>query len=129
VPVLDASAALDLLLKTPIGVRSEDRLFEAELHAPHLIDIEFANALRRLTLAGKATNERATLALETLASLPLIRHSHVPFVPRIWGLCLSLSAYDAAYVSLAESLDIPLITSDSKLAHSHGHRAKIELLA
>jgi predicted nucleic acid-binding protein len=66
--------------------------------------------------------------LQDLADFPLYRYSHVPLLPRIWELRHSLSAYDAAYVALAEALDAPLVTRDRRLAASSGHRARIELV-
>jgi len=127
--VLDASAALEILLKTPLGMRCASRLFEDELHAPHLLDVEFAQALRRLVLAGELAKERAKLALDMLKDLAIVRHSHLPLLSRIWDLRASVSAYDAAYLALAEGLDVPLLTCDAKLSRSHGHSAKVELLA
>ena len=128
-PVLDASAALEVLLRTPTGIRSSGRVFEDELHAPHLLDVEFTQGLRRLIFADKIAEARAELALAMLRDLTLIRHTHFPFLSRIWELRASHSAYDAAYVALAEALDTPLLTCDAKLARSHGHRAQIVLLA
>ena len=127
-PVLDASAALEVLLRTPIGLRSSGRVFEEELHAPHLLDVEFTQSLRRLIFTNKVAEARAELALDMLMDLTLIRHTHFPFLSRIWELRAMLSAYDAAYVALAEALDMPLLTCDARLSRSHGHRAKIVLL-
>jgi predicted nucleic acid-binding protein len=62
-----------------------------------------------------------------LRSLPITETSHLALVSRMWELRHSITAYDAAYVALAEHLDVPLITCDGKLARSHGHNAKIEL--
>ena len=67
------------------------------------------------------------LALEHLQQFDLARYSHEPFLPRIWDLRSNLTAYDAAYVSLAESLDAPLLTCDAKLATAPGTSARIEL--
>ena len=126
--VLDASVALEVLIRTTRGVRFASDVFGRERHVPHLLDIEFAQALRRLLLAREISSDRAGLALEALGDWSLARHSHVPFLSRIWELRDSMSAYDAAYVALAEALDVPLLTCDAKLARSHGHRAKILLL-
>ena len=126
--VLDASAALEVLLETPAGLRHAHRIFGRERHAPHLLDLEFAQALRRLTLAGELVAARAKWTLDVYSEMALIRHSHIRLLPRIWELRSSVSAYDAAYVALAEALDVPLLTCDARLSRSHGHRAKIELL-
>jgi predicted nucleic acid-binding protein len=128
--VLDASVVLEILLKTPIGLRHADRVLQANdsLHAPHLLDVEVAQVLRRLTLAGELSADRAAQVLENLADLPLVRHEHVPLLERIWQLRDSVTAYDAAYLALAEGLPARLLTCDSKLSRSHGHKAKIDLL-
>ena len=126
--VLDASIALEVFLGTPLGLRHADRIFGQERHVPHLLDIEFAQALRRLTLAGELASERAKLTLDLLRDVALVRYRHTPLLSRIWELRSSVSAYDAAYVALAEALDMPLLTCDARLSHSHGHGAKILLL-
>jgi predicted nucleic acid-binding protein len=131
VPVLDTSAALEVLLKTPLGVNAVPRVLHSDelLHAPHLLDIEFVHVLRRLTQTGAIQPTSAQQALDDLADLRLIRHPHGHLLQRIWELRPSVSAYDAAYIALAEALDMPLLTCDAKLSRSHGHRAKIHLLA
>jgi predicted nucleic acid-binding protein len=128
--VLDASIVLEVLLRSPLGLRHADRVLQSDtgLHAPHLIDVEVAQVLRRLTLAGEIQSGRAALALQTLADLPLIRHDHVALLSRIWELRSSVTAYDAAYIALAEGLASGLLTCDGKLSRSHGHRARVELL-
>jgi predicted nucleic acid-binding protein len=127
--IIDASLALEVLLETPLGLRHAGRLFGQQRHAPHLLDVEFAHALRRLTLTGELGIQRARLALDLLGDIALVRHRHTPLLPRIWELRHSMTAYDAAYVALAEGLDAPLLTCDGRLNRSHGHRAKIHLLA
>jgi predicted nucleic acid-binding protein len=127
--VLDASAALEMFLKTPLGLRRAGEVFGQERHAPALVDIEFAQALRRLTLAGEIQHDWAKLALETFRDTRIMRYSHVPLLERIWELRDSASAYDAAYIALAEALDLPLLTCDAKLTRSHGHNARIVLLS
>lgn len=97
------------------------------LHAPHLLDIEIAQALRRLVQRQEITARRAEQALADYAQLLIERHVHQPLLERIWQLRDALTAYDGAYVALAEALDAPLLTCDAKLARSHGHRATIEL--
>jgi len=128
--VVDASALVELLLLSPEGGRLERRL-QAEgqtLHAPHLADVEVAHVLRRYCLKGAISPWRGQAALEALAEMPLTRHRHPPFLPRIWELRNNLSAYDAAYVALAEFLEAPLITRDGALARSSGHTAVVELV-
>ena len=99
------------------------------LHAPHLLDIEVSQVLRRLLQHKEITLTRAEHAFDDLSNLVIERHEHRSLVPRVWQLRDSLTAYDAAYVALAEALDAPLLTCDAKLAGARGHDAKIELVA
>jgi predicted nucleic acid-binding protein len=128
--VIDASALIEVLLATAVGARVRARLFRDDetLHAPHLLDLEILHVLRRLYLIGELQPDRAAQALAVLSDLRIVRHPHEPYIPRIWQLRHSLSAYDAAYVTLAEALDSPLITRDRRLASSHGHRANIQVV-
>lgn len=128
--VVDASALLEFLLQTPLGVRVEARLRdEDELHAPHLADVEVCQGLRRLVRAGEVSSARAAEAVDDLANLDLQRHAHTDFVDRAWKLRDNLTAYDAMYVALAEAIDAPIVTCDAPLTKSPGHRARFELLA
>ena len=128
--VVDASAVIEVLLNTPAGVRVADRLFAdgETLHAPHLLDLEVAQVLRRYALSAELDAARGAQALEDLAALPLSRYPHDVLLPRIWELRHTVTAYDAAYVALAEALAAPLVTRDAALAASRGHAARIELL-
>ena len=128
--VLDASAALELLLRTPAAGVVERRIFSRgqSLHAPHLIDVEVAQVLRRYAASGELDSGRCRDALEDLADLPLTRYPHDLLLPRIWELRENLTAYDAAYVALAEALDAPLLTCDRKLSRASGVRARVELV-
>jgi predicted nucleic acid-binding protein len=126
--VLDASLVLEVFIRTPLGERCFDRIVGVAWHAPHLIDVEFASALRRHVGSGGLTPHIAEEALQDWRSATVERHAHEPFLPRMWELRNSISAYDAVYVALAEILDAPLLTCDGKLSRSHGHRAKIILL-
>ncbi len=127
--VVDASAVLELLLRTEKGVRVQERMLDSgeSLHAPHLIDIEVSQTLRRLVILKEITAARGKLALEDHVALHMKRAEHKDLLERVWSLRDSITAYDAAYVVLAETLDCPLITCDAKLARSHGHKARIEL--
>ncbi len=128
--VIDASAVLELLLQTKLADRLMERALGSEesLHAPHLLDIEVAHALRRLVQQNAITNDRAEQVLEDFSQLLIERHGHQPLTARIWQMRESLTAYDGAYVALAEALEAPLLTCDAKLARSHGHKASIELI-
>jgi len=86
-------------------------------------------ALRRYAMTGELDNERGGEALQDLRDLPLTPFPHEPFLPRIWSLRDTLSAYDAIYVALAEALEAPVVTCDARLARAHGHRARIEVIS
>lgn len=128
--VLDASAAIEWLLQSPAGMKIDNRIFSAgeSLHAPHLIDVEVAQVLRRHVREKAMSAERGGEALEDLGDLPLHRYPHDILLPRVWQLRATLTAYDAVYVALAELLDAPLLTCDAKLAAAHGHTASVELI-
>lgn len=76
---------------------------------------------------GKLSGGALAGALSDLGDLRATRYGHQPLRRRVWALRKNLTAYDAAYVALAEFLDAPLLTSDARLARSAGHRARIEL--
>jgi predicted nucleic acid-binding protein len=128
--VTDASAMVEVLLRFPAAEAIETRLFAPgeTLHAPHLLDVEVAQVVRRYVGRGEIDRERGRRALAILADLPVRRYPHVPLLPRIWALRDNLTAYDAAYVALAEALDAPLLTRDARLATAAGDRARIELV-
>jgi predicted nucleic acid-binding protein len=128
--VVDASAALELLLRTEKGIKVQERVLDSaeSLHAPHLIDIEVTQTLRRLVILKEITAVRGKQALEDHLAVNFKRAEHKDLLERVWSLRDSITAYDAAYVVLAEILDSPLITCDAKLARSHGHKARIELI-
>jgi predicted nucleic acid-binding protein len=128
--VVDASAALEFLLRTAKGIKVQERVLDSEesLHAPHLIDIEVTQTLRRLVILKEITAARGKQALEDHLAVNIKRAEHKDLLERVWSLRDSITAYDAAYVVLAEILDCPLITCDAKLARSHGHKARIKLI-
>lgn len=127
--VVDASTLLETLLRTPAAEAIEERLFGAgkTLHAPHLIDLEVAQVIRRYAIAGEIDDERGRAALADLDDFPLYRYRHGFLLPRVWELRLNLTAYDATYVALAEALDAPLLTCDRRIAGAAGHQARVEL--
>jgi predicted nucleic acid-binding protein len=127
--VLDASAAVDWLLQTPAGRRIEERIYARRdtLHTVHLLDVEFAQVLRRLVREGTLTRKRAEDAIEDLTVVRVTRYAPILLIDRIWHLRQNLSAYDAAYVALAEELKAPLITRDQRIATAPGHAAAIEV--
>ncbi len=116
--VLDASAAVELLLGTRIGAQVAARL-QADggpAHAPHLLDVEVASALRR------------GVAREDLRDLAVVRYPHGPLLARVWELRARMSPYDGVYVALAEQLGAPLVTRDARLGRAGGHGARVEIL-
>lgn len=110
------------------GDRARARLAGEMLAAPHLIDLEVTSVLRRLTAAGRLPERRASLALNDLIDLIIERAPHTPLLVRCWQLRANVTAYDAAYVALAELLDVVLLTSDERLSHAAGPRCTMELL-
>ena len=128
--VLDASAMVSILLDPgpdaePIRERVESP--GESLHVPHLLNIEVLNVLRRQTLRGILAEERGATVLQDLESIRMIRYPHVPLLERIWNLRGNLTPYDAAYIALAEALDAPLVTTDTRLAQARGNHATVEL--
>ncbi len=127
--VLDASAAVDWLLQTSAGQNIEKRIYSHKetLHAPHLLDLEVAQVLRRLTFQGVVSARRADEAVRDLMDLRVTRYPHLVLLPRVWQLRHNFSAYDAAYLVLAEKLGAALVTRDARLASASGHAASVEL--
>jgi predicted nucleic acid-binding protein len=128
--VLDASAVVELLLSTDAGRRVAEAISSTtvSLHAPELLDVEVAQALRRYVGLGAITVERAGIAVQALGQLDITRYGHLELLPRMWALRNNLTAYDAAYVALAEALGAPLLTLDRRLAAAPGHEAEVRLL-
>lgn len=126
--VVDSSAVVDALATADGTEVLRDRLRSRELHAPTLLDFEVVSALRGLTLGGHLSPARAEDLLTDFDDLPVHRWAPVdPLRRRAFALREHLSAYDAAYVALAEALDVPLVTRDVRLARARGHVASIEL--
>lgn len=128
--VVDASAALETLLQTSAASAVEKWLFDPAqtLHAPHLIDVEITQVLRRYAATGAVAPDRSRAALTDWADFPVNRYPHDFLLPRVWDLRHNLTAYDAVYVALAEAFDAPLITRDRRLAAAAGHHARVELV-
>jgi predicted nucleic acid-binding protein len=129
--VLDASAALELILRTPAGEIVAARIAPPgeSLHAPHLIDLEVAQVLRRYESSRTLSPERAREALEDFMDLEVTRYSHEALLPRIWELRKNTTAYDGAYLALAEALGAGLLTADVRMASMPGHEARVEVVA
>jgi predicted nucleic acid-binding protein len=128
--VVDASAMLDALLQTSAAASVRQHLFSPRqtLHAPHLLDIEVAQVIRRYVLAGELDAGRALGALDNLAAFQVRRYPHGALLPRVWELRNNFSAYDAVYLALAEALDARLLTRDRRFATSVGRHSSVELV-
>ena len=127
--VLDASAVVDWLLRTPVGLQIEKRIYSRgqSLHCPHLLDLEVAQVLRRLVREGTVSALRAEEALQDLLALRITRYPHYIVLGKVWHYRHNLSAYDAAYLTLAETISAQLITRDARLASASGHSSRIEV--
>lgn len=125
--VLDASAALELLLNTSIGDKVAGIIFSSNetLHAPHLIDLEIAQVLRRFVLKGQIEQGRALEVFDDFSDLGVTRYPHQMLLPRIWSLRDNVTAYDAAYLSLSIELDARVVTCDAALKTIPGFEKRV----
>jgi predicted nucleic acid-binding protein len=128
--VVDASALIEVLLRTPAAQAIESHMFAPgqTLHAPHLIDIEVAQVIRRYAARGDIDGKRGRVALDDLGDLRMQRYPHDFLLPRVWELRNNVTAHDAVYIALAEALDAVLLTRDHRLAGATGHDARVELV-
>ena len=127
--VVDASVLVTALVdEGASGALARERTASADLHVPHLTDVEVLSALRWRVLAGRLERGRAASVMRDYTALHLERYPHGVLLPRAWELRDTLTAYDAQYVALAELLDAPLVTCDGPLARAPGPRCRIELL-
>jgi predicted nucleic acid-binding protein len=127
--VVDASAVIEVLLNSANGQRIAGIILNpAEtLHAPHLLDLEVAQVLRRYSASGAMRPSRAREALSDYLDMPISRYAHDLMLGRVWELRRNFTAYDALYIALAESLPGSLVTCDAALA-TNGHRAHVVLV-
>jgi len=125
--VLDASIVVELLTNGAVAHSVHRALAESgeDLIVPHLLDIEVISALRRLAASRRIDSYRSEQLLAGLTALPAERYPHAPLLSRIWELRRNFTAYDGAYIALAEATDSVLYTSDEKLRS--GHRARVAL--
>src|SRR6266571_16549 len=124
--VLDASAAVEWLVDLEHEAWVEETIVgDADLHAPHLLDIEVLGAIRRRAQRKELSSARAEQGVADFLDMSIARYPHWPLAARIWDLRRNLSVADAAYVALAEALDAPLVTTDRKLGRAPGLRATI----
>lgn len=131
--VVDASALFDLVLELPpaAAVARQIRSHDDNLAAPHFVDLEVMNGLRRAVFSGRTTTARADDAAADLLGLPLERYPHEFLLPRVWHLRNNFTPYDAAYLSLAEYLadeGVPLLTTDAGFARAARKHGNVEVL-
>ena len=118
--VVDASVAVEYLLRTPVGESVAELLEGAVLLAPELMDAEVLSVLRRAVLHGHLAEARALLAVDDLVHWPVERIPHRTLAPLAWQYHKNLSAYDAFYVATARAHDLPLLTTDARLTRAPG---------
>jgi predicted nucleic acid-binding protein len=124
--VVDTSAVLAALASRPPDPALVKRLADdGDLHAPHLIDIEILNALRGLVRGGQLSEDRAQDVRTDLEDLAITRYGHQPLADRVWALRDNLTADDAAFVALADALEVALVTCDARLANASGVTAEL----
>ncbi len=123
--VVDASLLVDAIIGVAGCTR---RIVDVELHAPVTIDGEVLQSLHRRWMIGQLDDAEAEIAVASFRSRDIVRHPVQPLVPRMWALRQNVTAYDASYVALAESLNLPLITRDRHLSQSSNHSARIEFI-
>jgi predicted nucleic acid-binding protein len=129
--VVDASVIVNAL--TSSGARAETAIAALSdfdhLVAPHLLDLECASVWARLVRGRQLARRDAAACVMTLAQAPIDRLPTWPLSERIWELTGSVTSYDATYVVLAETLEIPLLTSDRRLARTRGFRCEVRIVA
>ncbi len=127
--VLDASAAVELVLATAPGAAVARRLQGETVYAPAHFDVEVIGAIRRAVVRRLISDHEGLVAVADFLSLPVRRWHMRPFVQRAYQLRTTHTVADGVYVALAEGFGAPLVTCDGRLAQSHGHKAEIELVA
>jgi len=128
--VVDASTIVAALVDAGVaGDEARDRIARArQRHAPQLVYVETANALRRLTSSALVTDDLASVAVGQLERLDVTAYPHAPFLRRVWELRKNLTAYDAIYIAVAEAVGAPLVTLDKRLASAPGIRCEVEVM-
>ena len=128
--VIDASAMAEMLMVSEVGKRVADRILAAKhRHVPHLLDIEVTSTLRRFALRKQLAASDVLSAIDDMRKFPMRWHGHAGLLDRVFELRHSLTAYDALYLALAESLEATLVTCDTALSAVPGARAGVELFA
>ena len=123
--VVDASAAVAALLNAG---PARAVLSDETVRAPHLVDSEVAQALRRLVLRGSLDTADGWAALDSWRRLGIVRHPVGGLLDRVWELRENVSAYDASYLALAEALECSLLTADARLGRAPGLRCPVTVV-
>jgi predicted nucleic acid-binding protein len=126
--VVDAGCLFEALVGTHVGRTVASHLAQDDDHAaPHVVDVETMNVIRRYHLDGRLDETAARQAIEDLEAWPVERFGHTTLIPRAWDLRHNVRGWDAFYVALAEALDATLLTLDERLARASGPRCRIEV--
>jgi predicted nucleic acid-binding protein len=112
--VVDASAIVNALCDRPVPIALIEALIGEDLHAPHLLDYEVAAAFRGRLRGGTLLKQDAVSAVELFGGISIERHGAAPYLDQMLALRNNFTCYDASYVALAQALDAPLVTCDSK---------------
>ena len=127
--VVDASCLFEVLAGTPRGEPIRQRLaLEADLAAPHIIDVEVFSVIRREYRLGRLDRTASSQAVEDLEAWPAERFGHTRLLARAWDLRDTVRGWDAMYVALAEALDASLLTTDARLAGARGPTCRFEVM-
>jgi predicted nucleic acid-binding protein len=116
--VIDASAATEYVLRTPIGLKLAAVIEDAALLAPELLDVEVLSVLRRAVLRRELAEQRALLAVEDLMEWSIDRIPHRRLIWTAWQYRNNVSAYDAFYVAAARLADAALLSTDGPLSRA-----------
>ncbi len=116
--VIDASAAVEYLLRTTLGLKIADVIADAFLIAPALLDVEVLSVLRRAVLHKKLAQQRAAEALDDLIDWQVDRIGHQQLIKEAWQHRHNVSGYDAFYVVVARLYNAPLLTADGPLSRA-----------
>ncbi len=125
--VLDASAMVEAL----VGRAPNEELLSAlsgDVDAPHLLDVEVLSVLGGLLRGGKLDAPTADHARLDFFAFTITRHETAPLADRVWQLRHQFTSYDASYLALAEALQAPLYTCDTKLS-ARGHDAMVKIFS
>lgn len=128
--VVDASVLANVVGDDgPTGLAARARLaVGSDVSVPDLVDVETVSVLRKRWIAGTLTTRRFRAAVDDLIALPLTRYPTGPLMNRAYELRANVTAYDASYVAVAETLGCVLVTGDGRLARANGPRCRIEVL-